>query len=143
MFYSKSTNWFYDASINASMPDDVCEITAEEHAALMAAQADGKVIVSDKNGRPIARDPLPSAPVVPAVVTMYQARAALINAGLIEGVESAIAAMPAGKAKLLMRAAWEYAQTVERSSEFTRTLSQALSLTPAKLDELFTAAAAL
>ena len=58
MYYSKSTGGFYDAAIHGdNIPADAVEITAEQHAALMQAQAAGKQIVADENGYPIAIDP--------------------------------------------------------------------------------------
>lgn len=57
MFYSKSTQGFYDPEINNVIPDDAVEITADEHAALMAAQEVGKIITVDADGKPIAVEP--------------------------------------------------------------------------------------
>jgi hypothetical protein len=57
MFTSKSTRGFYDESIHASMPDDVVEISAENHAELLAGQAEGKVIAWGDNGFPVLVDP--------------------------------------------------------------------------------------
>jgi hypothetical protein len=37
----------------ANMPSDVCEISAEEHTALMAAPSQGRIISPDKDGRPV------------------------------------------------------------------------------------------
>lgn len=42
------------------IPADAVEITREEHAALLAAQAAGKTIIADENGRPAAADPPPA-----------------------------------------------------------------------------------
>jgi hypothetical protein len=55
--YSGSTNGFYDSSINTNIPADGVEITAEEHAALLAGQSQGKQIVADANGYPVLQDP--------------------------------------------------------------------------------------
>lgn len=57
MFYSKSTGGFYSPEIHAKMPSDVVEITAEQHQELINAQSQGKVIVGDDNGYPIAVTP--------------------------------------------------------------------------------------
>ena len=60
MFYSKSTGGFYDAAIHGDiMPADVVEITAEEHAALLEGQSNGKLIDFDKDGYPFLEDPAP------------------------------------------------------------------------------------
>lgn len=60
MFYSKTTNSFYDKEIHGDkIPDDAVEITAEEHAALMQGQTQGKVITFDEDGRPMLAEPTP------------------------------------------------------------------------------------
>ena len=51
MFYSASANGFFPA--NRSRPSDAVSITAEEHAALLAGQARGQIIVADSRGRPV------------------------------------------------------------------------------------------
>lgn len=56
MFASKTTRGFYDAAIHTSMPDDVIEISAEDHAELLAGQSEGKVITWD-DGFPVLLDP--------------------------------------------------------------------------------------
>lgn len=56
--YSAANNGFYPSEIHGSnIPDDAIEITAEEYAALMAAQTAGKRIEADANGAPVAVDP--------------------------------------------------------------------------------------
>lgn len=63
MFYSKQTCGFYDAAIHgAAIPVDAVEITTEEHAALLAGQGQGKLIVADGDGRPLLQDPPPPTP---------------------------------------------------------------------------------
>jgi hypothetical protein len=58
MFYAKSTNGFYIASINGdNIPEDAVEITEAEHATLLEGQSLGKVITADGEGRPILIDP--------------------------------------------------------------------------------------
>ena len=80
--------------------------------------------------------------VSPTVVTMRQARLALLGAGLLDSVNAAIAAMPGidGEAA---RLEWEYAATVDRASQLVASLTAALSLTVEQLDSLFTQAASL
>lgn len=61
MFYSKFTGGFYDIAIHGTaIPADAIEITAEEHAVLLAGQSQGKRIVADAEGRPVAVDYVPS-----------------------------------------------------------------------------------
>lgn len=58
MFYSKTTGGFYSREIHGdNIPDDAVEITAKEHADLLAAQSTGKFIQADQNGKPVAVDP--------------------------------------------------------------------------------------
>ena len=60
MLFSASTGGFYSREIHGNnMPADVVEITAEEHAALINGQTEGKVIAADANGRPVLQDPPP------------------------------------------------------------------------------------
>jgi len=59
MFTSKSTRGFYDAEIHTSMPDDVVEISVEDHAELLAGQSEGKVITWGDDGYPVLVDPPP------------------------------------------------------------------------------------
>lgn len=80
--------------------------------------------------------------VVPSSVTMRQARLALLAAGLLSSVETAIDAM-ADPMKTVARIEWEYAATVERSSALIATLAPALGLDDAALDALFVQAAGL
>ena len=63
MFASKLTRGFYAAAIHGdNMPADVVEITAEEHAALLNGQSNGKLIDFDEAGRPFLADlPPPTA----------------------------------------------------------------------------------
>lgn len=61
MFYSKSTGGFYDTEIHGdAIPADAVEITVDEHAALLAGQAYGKVITADANGAPVLTDRAPT-----------------------------------------------------------------------------------
>lgn len=58
IYYAKSTGGFYAREINGdAIPSDAVEITADEHAALLDAQSQGKIIKSDKDGKPVAVDP--------------------------------------------------------------------------------------
>ena len=79
---------------------------------------------------------------VPAVVTMRQARLALLGAGLLAGVKAAINALPS-KQKEAAKIEWEYATDVQRSSGLVLMMGAALGLDDAALDALFVAAAAL
>lgn len=79
-----------------------------------------------------------SKPPIPQSVTMRQARLALLGAGLLDTVETAIAgAGPAAKIE------WEYAQEVQRAAGLVPAMAIALGMTEAQIDALFIAAAAL
>jgi hypothetical protein len=82
------------------------------------------------------------APPLPRVVTMRQARLALLSAGMLSAVSAAIAAAP-GTAGDAARIEWEYAATVDRDSPLVAGLIATLGLTSEQLDTLFAAAAGL
>lgn len=93
------------------------------------------------DGAQFAPPPEPP-PAVPAAVTMRQARLALLGAGLLGAVESAINALPSPQ-KEAARIEWEYSQEVQRHNGFVSVLAPSLGLTEAQTDALFIAAAAL
>lgn len=144
MYYSAATKGFYLPELHASaIPADVVEITSEAHAALMEAQAHGATIQPDANGHPVAvfPDPPTAAEVLAAerarmVVSRFQARAALHNAGLLDDVEAAVAAADA-----FTKIAWADAVEFRRTSPTILTLAGAIGLNDAQLDDLFRAAA--
>lgn len=78
----------------------------------------------------------------PKSVTMRQARLALLAAGLLGQVTTAIAAMPS-PAKEAAQIDWEYATTVDRKGALIASLAGALSLDDAALDALFDSASKL
>ncbi|QDD62639.1 hypothetical protein EJD96_00020 (plasmid) [Herbaspirillum seropedicae] len=73
---------------------------------------------------------------VPASVTQSQARRALLAAGKLAAVETAVAA-----ADQDTQIVWQYAATVERGSPFVAALAAAVGLTDAQIDDLFRRAA--
>lgn len=83
-------------------------------------------------------DPDPE-PVVPRQVTMRQARLALLDAGLLSGVDAAIDSLDEPH-RSAARIEWEYAQAVERYSPLTEMLGAAIGLTSEAIDALFFAA---
>lgn len=85
---------------------------------------------------------LPAKPSVPASVTMRQARLALLAAGKLSAVESAIAALP-DPPKTAAQIEWEYSNEVQRHNGFVSQLGPALGLSDDDLDALFIAAAGM
>ena len=85
---------------------------------------------------------LPEPPYVPSVVSMRQARLALLGAGLLASVDAAIDSLPSPQ-KEAARIEWEYATDVQRSSGLVPMMGLALGLDDAALDALFIEAAAL
>lgn len=73
---------------------------------------------------------------VPQQVTMRQARLALLGAGLLNLVESAIEALEE-PLKTQVKIEWEYSAVVERNSALVQQMSSSLGLTPSQLDQLF------
>lgn len=60
MFYSVSAGGFYLREIHGDkIPQDAVGITAEEHAALLAGQSQGRSIVAGAGGFPELQDPQP------------------------------------------------------------------------------------
>lgn len=75
---------------------------------------------------------------VPQQVTNYQARSALIIAGMFEAVDAAVKAQGPGSQAYQ---AWEYANVYLRSSPFIAEMGATLGLTSEQIDALFVAAA--
>ena len=86
--------------------------------------------------------PSEPAPVVPASVTMRQARLALMAAGKLAAVEAAIDAL-SDPTKTAARIEWEYSNEVQRHNGLVAALGPALSLTSDQIDALFIGAAKL
>ena len=84
--------------------------------------------------------PQPPTPAVsiPSIVTMRQARLALLQSGLLSQVNAAVAA-----ADEATQITWDYSSEVHRNHPFVATLAAALNLSDAQLDGLFTLAASL
>ena len=79
---------------------------------------------------------------VPQVVTMRQARLALLSEALLDDVDVALQALTEpNKSSAIIE--WEYSQTVERNRPFVALLGDALGLNDTQLDDLFILAATL
>ena len=95
----------------------------------------------EEGNTPEPADPLP--PVIVTVVTMRQARLALLQSSLLSQVEAAIAAIEDTAQRQAVQIEWEYAAEVNRTHPWVQHLATALGLTEAQLDDLFTLAATL
>lgn len=85
--------------------------------------------------------PPPTPPITR--VAMRQARLALLGAGLLGQVSSAITAIPDPTQRAAAEIEWEYATEVVRNSPWVQQLSSALGLDDDQLDKLFTIASTL
>ena len=97
----------------------------------------GEGVVADADEGDFPAPPAPPPP-IPQSVTMRQARLALLAAGLLDLVETAIAgAGPAAKIE------WDYATEVQSSAGLVPAMATALGLTDAQIDALFVTASTL
>lgn len=88
-------------------------------------------------------DPSLNPTPIPQSVTMRQARLALLNAGLLDNVDAAIASISDPVQRQEAQIEWEYSNEVERQSQWVNNLAGALGLTQQQLDDLFAQAATL
>lgn len=74
------------------------------------------------------------------VLTRYQARAALLNAGLLDDVEALMADASTPREVRLM---WQFKERIRRNHPTTIDMASALGWTDEQLDDLFRAAMAI
>ena len=86
--------------------------------------------------------PQEPAPAVPSSVTMRQARLALLGAGKLAAVQTAIDAL-SEPTKTAAMIEWEYSNEVQRHNGLVASLGPALNLTSEQIDTLFIEAAKL
>ena len=80
---------------------------------------------------------------VPEVVTRRQAKIALIQAGLLDVVEAAIAAIPDETERRIAQVDWADAQEVRRDWPLLVQMAAQIGLTPEQVDNLFRQAATI
>ena len=129
------------AIIDAGRVTNIVEADASFAASIGAINATGAKVGDLWDGTQYTTPPPPPAP-VPAEITMRQARLALLGAGKLAAVDTAINAMDE-PAKSAAKIEWEYSNTVQRHNGFVAALGPALGLTDAQIDALFLAAQAL
>lgn len=129
------------AIIDAGRVTNIIESDAAFAASIGAIDATGGKVGDLWDGNTYTTPPAPPAP-VPAEITMRQARLALLGAGKLAAVDTAINAMDE-PAKSAAKIEWEYSNTVQRHNGFVAALGPALGLTDAQIDALFSAAQAL
>lgn len=129
------------AIIDAGRVTNIIEADADFAATLGAIDATGAAIGDLWDGETFTTLPAPPTP-IPAEVTMRQARLALHAAGLLEGVDAAIASLPEPD-KTTAKIEWEYAQTVGRNSGLVPSLAAILGMAEEQIDQLFISAASL
>ena len=79
---------------------------------------------------------------IPQEITMRQARLALLDAGLLANVQTAINSLPEpSKTKAMIE--WDYSNALQRDNPFVTTLGTALGLSSDDIDNLFITASGL
>lgn len=86
--------------------------------------------------------PAPTPEPIPKEVTMRQARLALLDAGLLSSVQTAINSLQE-PAKTKAQIEWDYSNALQRDNSFVSVLGAALGLNETALDNLFIAASKL
>ena len=79
-------------------------------------------------------------PIVPSIVSRFQARAALVQAGYFTQVDDYMMALPKTDIK---RMAWEDAENFDRTSTTLQAMAELLNLSSTDLDNLFVLAASI
>ena len=86
---------------------------------------------------------VPPPAVIPASVTMRQARLVLLDAGLLDDIDIAIAAILDPIQKRKAQIEWEFSNEVQRYNGVVSYLGPALGLSELQIDQLFINAATL
>ena len=80
------------------------------------------------------------AAVIPSIVSRFQARAALVQAGYFDAIDGHMAALPRTN---IQRMAWDEAADFDRTSTTLAAMASLLGLNDAALDALFVLAASI
>lgn len=133
MYYYAKDKAFLSAAIH-KIPSGAVRLTNEEYAGLLESQALGMEIGHDDLGRPFA-SARPAAAV--SQVTRAQGKAALIRAGLWQGVLDYVASIEDATEKAVAEVALHDTSHYQRTSPFLNDAAHALGLTDEQLDDLF------
>lgn len=121
---------------------DAADALVAENARLEAARVEALRIAEQLKVDAAAAAYALAHPEVPKAVTMRQARLALFNAGLLDSIDAAIAALPEPQ-KTKAGIEWNYSNEVDRSNGFVDALAPTLGITSEQIDALFIAAMTL
>ncbi len=77
----------------------------------------------------------------PQTVTPRQAKIALLQAGLLDEIETVIASIPDETTRRIAQVEWEYAQEFRRDWQLLNQLAEQAGISQDQIDELFIAAA--
>ena len=136
-YFTSEPSAFWNDAVHKTIPEGAVEVTDEDYTALMAGQSEGKRIVADETGHPVLTKQESITPVVPTSVSRFQARAALLSAGLLEAADRAVAASEDQLAQM----AWSEATVFRRDSPTIASFAATLGLSGEDVDSLFIAAA--
>ena len=136
MFFSKSHYGFFSNAMHSSMPDDCIEITDEDYEVAKDKISEGFVIIGvDNGGRILFSEKKHDAIVLS--VTRAQGKAALIRAGLWQGVVDFVNSISDPVEKAVAEVALNDTTHWQRTSPFLNEAANALGLTDEQLDQLF------
>lgn len=108
---------------NALIPSDVSNVDYQEYLQWVS-----------QGNTPQPADIVISA--IPEVVTMRQARLALLQAGKLQLVQTAIDSLPSPQKEAAL-IEWDYSSEVHRNRAFVQMLSVAIGLNNEQMDQLF------
>lgn len=127
------------AVINGSIVENIALADAEfaaEQGWLACPDEAGPGWTVDAEGTFSPPAPAIVAPEVPEVVTMRQARLAMLDAGILEAVNSAIEDLPSPQKEVAL-IEWDHSAEVRRDNPLVTMLGVALDMTDEQIDALF------